>query len=88
MPFTGFAVTSPRGSLLPTIREREAQLTYRLIFKHPESGEKVASMDLVSSDEDAALARFTSIAGYLAGELWNGETRLRSIAPRRIESVQ
>jgi len=56
-------------------------LKYRLIFKHPDVLQEVASIDFVAAGEDAAIAHFKNIAACLHGELWQGETFLRAIAP-------
>lgn len=78
--------TSPAwSSPSRTILWREAKLNYRLIFKNPESGKSVALMDVISVDEDAAVARFKNIAGYMEGELWHGETQVKVIAPEPMQ---
>jgi hypothetical protein len=41
-------------------------------------------MDFAEIDIGAAIARFQGVAGHLPGELWHGETCLRSLAPEPV----
>lgn len=69
------------GSLLSDFCEERSTLRYRLIFKHPEAQQPVASMDFAEADGSAALARLLRVAGHLHAELWQGETCLGSLTP-------
>jgi hypothetical protein len=62
-----------------------ATLDYRLIIKHPETRQPVASMDFAEPDHGAAVARSQGVAGHLHGELWQGETCIMSLAPESVE---
>jgi hypothetical protein len=63
-------------------------LQYRLIFKDAEAQQTMASMDFAAPDENAAVACFRRVAGHLHGELWQGETCLRSLAPEPLSLVR
>jgi len=56
-------------------------LKYKLVFKDPKRGRKLASIEFISGDLHSAEAYGEAVTTELAGELWQGSTLLATLGP-------